>query len=301
MFRIAQISDTHLSADKPFFVENFERTIEAVADAAVDLVVNTGDISLDGAGAEAELAAAAELHRQIAVPLRTLPGNHDIGDNADVPAPPGHADHAVTAERRQRYLRQFGADWWCLDVPGWRLVGCNSLLFGSGLPEELEQAVFLRNATEGAGSRRLALFGHKPVCDRALDESEIGGRFLNPDARAALLDCLAAPVAVMACGHVHQFRDAMVGGTRHVWAPSTGFVLPDFIQPRYGVKRVGWVEHRFHPDGQYACALMDVADASLLQITDFPGAYGAFWDERGGRRSPALVLPAAHDSAQSSL
>lgn len=296
MFRIAQISDTHLSADKPFFVDNFERTVEAIADAAVDLVVNTGDVTLDGAHGEADLLAAAELHRQIALPVRAVPGNHDVGDNRDVPAYPGHPDHHIDAGRRQRYVRHFGPDWWCLDVPGWRLVGCNAPLFGSDLDAEWEQANFLRHATESAGARRIALFGHKPLCDRDPAETVIGGRFLNPESRTSLLACLAQPPAVIACGHVHQFRDAMVGGTRHVWAPSTAYVLPDFIQPRYGVKRVGWVEHRFHSDGQYDCVLMDVADATLFAITDFPEAYGAFWQD--GPVQP-LPLPIAHDSAQS--
>ncbi len=306
MFRIAQISDTHLSADKPFFVDNFERTIEAIADAAVDLVVNSGDISLDGAGHDADLLAAAELHRQIDLPVRTVPGNHDIGDNRDVPAYPGHEnashentghknrgheDHRVDAARRQRYVRHFGPDWWCLDVPGWRLLGSNALLFGSELDAEWEQANFLRHATESAGARRLALFLHKPVCDRHPGETAIGGRFLNPDSRASLLACMAQPAAVIACGHVHQFRDVVIEGTRHVWAPSTAYVLPDFIQPRYGVKRVGWVEHRFHPDGRYDCAMMDVTDAALFEITDFPDAYGPFWDNAGLRQAMALAVP----------
>ena len=34
---------------------------------------------------------------------------------------------------------------------------------------------------------RIALFIHKPLCDRALDETVIGGRFLNPASRARLL------------------------------------------------------------------------------------------------------------------
>ena len=48
-FRIAQISDTHLSDAKPFFVDNFIRIGEALRESRPDLVVNSGDISLDGA------------------------------------------------------------------------------------------------------------------------------------------------------------------------------------------------------------------------------------------------------------
>ena len=61
-FRIAQISDTHLSDRKPFFVDNFVRIAEVIRDSKPDLVLNSGDISLDGAGHEADLATAKQLH-----------------------------------------------------------------------------------------------------------------------------------------------------------------------------------------------------------------------------------------------
>ena len=51
-FRIAQIYDTHLSADKPFFVGNFERIGEALRAVRPDLVLNSGDISLSGKSKE---------------------------------------------------------------------------------------------------------------------------------------------------------------------------------------------------------------------------------------------------------
>ena len=35
---------------------------------------------------------------------------------------------------------------------------------------------------------------------------------------------------------------------RHIWAPSTGFTIPDRIQPAIGIKEVGLVEYRFQPD-----------------------------------------------------
>ena len=58
-YRVAQISDTHLSRDKPFFVANFERVAAALVAAAPDLVLNTGDVSLDGAIEEGDLAGSS--------------------------------------------------------------------------------------------------------------------------------------------------------------------------------------------------------------------------------------------------
>ena len=115
-FRIAQISDTHLSADKPFFVGNFERIGEALRASRPDLVLNSGDISLSGKSKESDLSAARALHEAIGLPVRFLPGNHDLGDSQDLAA---HGAAVISDERRSRYLAHFGADFWTLDVPGW--------------------------------------------------------------------------------------------------------------------------------------------------------------------------------------
>ena len=49
-------------------------------------------------------------------------------------------------------------------------------------------------------------------------------------------------------GHVHQRRDFTYGHTRHVWAPSAGFIIPDRMQEVIGMKETGLVEYRFQPD-----------------------------------------------------
>jgi 3',5'-cyclic-AMP phosphodiesterase len=136
VFRIAQISDTHLSAEKPFFVANFTRVAEALAGERPDLVVNSGDISLDGADRDNDLEAARRLHDELGHAVRFIPGNHDLGDNEEC-----HNVHggAISAERRARYLNHFGSDWWRMDVPGWRIIGVNAQLFGSYLPAAAEQ------------------------------------------------------------------------------------------------------------------------------------------------------------------
>src|SRR5262245_43593147 len=100
-FRIAQISDTHLSGEKPFFVDNFVRIGEAIKRSTPDLLLNSGDISLDGAGDERDLAAARLLHDELGLPTRFLPGNHDLGDCQDSL---GHSEALIDAARRDRYV-----------------------------------------------------------------------------------------------------------------------------------------------------------------------------------------------------
>lgn len=279
-FRIAQISDTHLSDHKPFFVDNFRRIAEVIRRSAPDLVLNSGDISLDGATsnaarAESDLAAARRLHDGIGLPLRFLPGNHDLGDSQDAPAyGGGHEESHIDAARRARYLRHFGEDWWWFDVPGWRVLGIDAQLLGSDLAEAKAQDDAIDRATTGLDGRRLALFVHKPLFDQASDEDTIGGRFLNPAPRQGLLARLVhTPPALIASGHVHQYRDTTLAGTRHVWCPSTGFVLPERIQPTYGLKQVGYVEHMLGEDGSHQSRLVRVPGVPDLDVTDFPKAY----------------------------
>lgn len=271
-FRIAQISDTHLSGQKPFFVDNFVRIAEALRADRPDMVVNSGDISLDGSSSEDDLAAARALHDGLGLPVRFLPGNHDIGDSQDSPS---HGEGTIDESRRARYLRHFGPDWWLFDVPGWRVLGIDAQLLGSDLVEAGHQDAVIAGAAATVGPRRLALFLHKPMFDRSADETEITGRFINPEPRRALLRLLGRITpALVACGHVHQYRETWSAGSRHVWGTSTAFVIPDARQPRYGIKEVGYVEHRLEADGTHVSRLVHVPGAPTLNIADFPAAYG---------------------------
>jgi 3',5'-cyclic AMP phosphodiesterase CpdA len=271
-FRIAQISDTHLSAEKPFFVGNFERIDEALRAIRLDLVLNSGDISLSGESKESDLSAARALHEAIGLPVRFLPGNHDLGDSQDLAA---HGAAVITDERRARYLAHFGADFWTLDVPGWRLLAINAQLLGSDLAAAADQEDAIVEATASLGARKLALFLHMPLFDKAADEPAMTGRFVDPAPRRALLARLRiAPPALIASGHVHQYRESWSDGAHHVWAPSTGYVIPDRRQPLYGLKQVGYVEHRLEPDGRHESRLVQVPGMPTLNIADFPEAYG---------------------------
>ncbi len=67
--------------------------------------------------------------------------------------------------------------------------------------------------------------------------------------RKRLLEMLAAvDLRLVASGHVHQRRDFTYSRIRHIWAPSTGFIIPDSLQEVIGTKEVGLVEYRFQPD-----------------------------------------------------
>ena len=60
-----------------------------------------------------------------------------------------------------------------------------------------------------------------------------------------------------------------------MWCPSTGFIIPDARQPRYGEKEVGYIEHRFEPDGAHTSRFVRVPGLRRLDVTDFADAYKA--------------------------
>ena len=266
---IAQISDTHLSDDRPYFNANFERLAETLRAAKPDLVINTGDATLDGCDREADLSRAKAMHEALGLPWRIIPGNHDTGDSRNV-----GSKQPIDEVRRARYLKVFGSDRWSQDVAGWRLVGINAQLLDAGLAAEAEQADFLRNTLGNAKGRAVALFLHKPLFEHEAEEPEVGSWFLSHKARKSLLGLIAgADVRLIASGHLHLFRET-TPSMRHVWAPSTSFILPEYFEPDWGNKIVGYVEHRLHEDGRSESRLVEPAEMVRNNMEDFPGAYG---------------------------
>jgi 3',5'-cyclic AMP phosphodiesterase CpdA len=68
--RIVQISDTHLSQDKPLFSDNWAQLAAWIADQHPDLVIHTGDVTVDGAGVEFGLNHSAQLMDELKIRWR---------------------------------------------------------------------------------------------------------------------------------------------------------------------------------------------------------------------------------------
>lgn len=291
--RVFQVSDTHLSGERPYFRANWEAFAQAVDEARPDLVINTGDIALDGPGRVDDLAVARTLHDSLCVPHLSIPGNHDVGDN---PAAGYAPKQPVSREQLATFRRIFGDDWWSVDAGAWRFVGLNAQLFGSGLSDEEEQWAFLEEALADAERQPVAVWIHKPLFNADPAESgETAYRYVVPAARDRLLALFAtARVMLVASGHTHQHRRTRVAGIDYVWCPSTGFVLKSAaLQPAIGTKEVGFVDYGFAPDG-VTIAIRRVPAMIDHDIADFPNAYG----DHGWPPKPALEAKAgAGDSA----
>jgi 3',5'-cyclic AMP phosphodiesterase CpdA len=249
-FRLTQVSDTHLSRRFQELTDNFDRVRDYIDANRPDLVVNSGDLAFDGPTGHDDLAFARSLHDALPVPCRFLPGNHDIGDNPTAvgPAP----SQPVTEPTLQAYRAAFGEDRWRFDAAGWCIIGLNSLVMNTGLACEAEQFDWLASQLAGAGGKPVALFLHKPLYLSAPDNPELAEtsiRYVPIPARQRLIEMLGTvDWRLVASGHVHQRRDFTFGHVRHIWAPSTGFCVPDNRQETIGIKQLGLVEYRFQPD-----------------------------------------------------
>jgi 3',5'-cyclic AMP phosphodiesterase CpdA len=250
-FRLTQISDPHLSRRLPKLTENFHRVSEHIDTTRPDLVINSGDLAYDGPTNHDDLEFAKSLHDALPIEYRIIPGNHDIGDN---PTSVGsRPSQLVTEASRQVFLSIFGEDRWRFEAAGWCFIGLNSLLMNAGLAREAEQFDWLATQLSAVGGKPVALFLHKPLYLNAPDDPELAAnavRYIPQPARTRLLEMFGAvDLRLVASGHVHQRRDFTRRHVRHVWAPSSGFIIPDPPQPVIGIKEVGLVEYRFQPDG----------------------------------------------------
>lgn len=239
-FTLVQLTDTHLSASRPFFQFNFEMVVEAMAGIAPDHIVITGDLALNGPDDIADVAFAARQFDRLGAPWSAVPGNHDLGL---VPFD-GGLHQPVTEARHAAYLGAIGADRFVQDIGDWRLIGINSQLLGSGLPAEAEQHDWLA-MTLAETDRPVALFQHYPLfLDDPADATRSHAVVL-PDARAALLALLDATpsVKLFASGHLHEDRRVERNGVVYQWAPATSFVTTE--GGHGGTACVGFLVHRF--------------------------------------------------------
>jgi len=231
--RIALIADTHLSARSPECVANWHAARRAISCLSPEFTVNLGDITLDGQTHPEELEFAVQLVRQWSTPMLCVPGNHDVGD-ASGEAP---LDSSLLAA----YVALFGPDHWARRAGKWLLLGVNAQLMGSGAAQEQAQWRWIEEQVECAGPQvQTALFVHRPVLRPMQSEASRKGRYVTNAACNRLLQGpLRSSLRMVVSGHTHQYLDVIEDGVRHVWMPSSGFILPDHMQLRIGEKLVG--------------------------------------------------------------
>lgn len=268
--RVVVVSDSHFSLRAPEAEQNWDAVVRHVGTLEPDLVIHAGDVSVDGAHRPDELCLAREQLDRLPVDWLAVPGNHDVGDNPGETA----SDDDVTRDRLARWTEALGADHWSVDLGGWRVLGLNAQLFGSGGPDEDDQWDFLEDALGVA--RRTVLITHKPMT--ASDEELATAptyRFVPSPARSRLTAlCRDGGVEAVVSGHVHQRRQLEAAGLIHLWAPTTWAVLPDDLQPVIGTKRCGILELGLPSVGAAESAWVEPGGMAQLTLgKDIPSPY----------------------------
>ena len=241
-YTVVQVSDTHLSRTHGYFYDNWLAFLAEMETLAPDLVLHSGDLSFNAPDAPEDLDFAKSQMDRLRCEWLALPGNHDIGEPGEHP----RLGQSVNAERLGHWARCFGADRFCRDLGEWRLIGINSELLGSGLPEENAQDAFLEQTLASAGARPIGLFLHKPLFVADPAQSDLRGSCLLPEPRARLLQYLAdARVQFVASGHLHGYHRSRLSEIEIVWCPTTAFVDPGMTWPVEVSNRVGYLQWRF--------------------------------------------------------
>jgi 3',5'-cyclic AMP phosphodiesterase CpdA len=167
--------------------------------------------------------------------MHVLPGNHDVGDND--PGTGKAVDQPITDQRLAVFRGAIGQDYWSVDAGKWRLVGLNAQLLGSGLAAETQQWDWLFDVAGGSAAKPTVMLLHKPLCRDDMKEAAPSDNYVTPPARQRLQQAMAMmDLRAVLSGHRHQYLDQVVDGLRHIWVPSTAFILPDRMQERIGEK-----------------------------------------------------------------
>lgn len=268
MLVIAQVSDLHLDAGRPYAWRHLERAggVLRGLDRAVDLLVVTGDLTDDGFKKQGDLAvakAAVEAAFEgCADEVWLLPGNHDVGDFVGV------GENGVSSERVSAWRETVGPDRVAKEWGGWLLLGIDTLLVGSGLPEEAEQLAWVRERITGWAGH-VGVFSHAPLVMEAWREpaGPATGYWLPGEAgRLALVDALGDGVAFVASGHVHRCR--LDEGWR--WCPPLmgTQVRAAYFRDEAESYRTGMLLHELHADGRSSVELLEMAmETRVFEVT----------------------------------
>lgn len=235
--RIAIVTDSHLSPEAEAFNRNWAAVSAFVGASRADLTVHLGDVTVDGLGDPAQFAHVRTISASWPTPMRYVPGNHDIGDNP--PGPEVAAQQPLDRGRLADFRGAFGPDYWALDAEGWRVIGLNAELLGSGGLEEAEQWAWISGVASQSRDIRVIVLLHKPMFQQSPADETPHQRVIPIAPRLRLFELLAPSLRAVVSGHTHQYLDRVVDGVRHIWVPSTAFYLPDEIQERIGEKITG--------------------------------------------------------------
>lgn len=235
--RIALVSDLHLSARSPECVAHWHAARRAVQRIGVDLTVHLGEVTPGGPFCSDEVRVAAQLVGQWPTDMRCLVGNR-CGSSGAFKA--GSPDHWLRAWLRA-CRPSLDTDHWLVKADGWRLLGVDAQILGTGSEKEDSLWRLMDAETRASDApAHTAVFLRWPnacgsVARCGTNKCEAAGR-----AYARLLNGpLKASLKVVVSGHMPPFIDIGATGVRHFLLPPSVRTPADPLQCRMGEKLVG--------------------------------------------------------------
>ncbi len=246
--RLVQLSDPHFGGEDALATDG---AIGLAAELAPDLVVVTGDLTLNGRIREFQ-AAAAWLDR-LPRPLMVTPGNHDTP----------YLNLPLRALRPfDRYERFIGPTQSSYEGPGLKAFAFNTARGAQPRPDWSKGAVNLKamrtaadQLAEAGGALRI-LACHHPLVEAT--DAPVSGGVRRGRAAAAIL--AEGAVDLVLTGHVHNpFAAAMPFGDQKTYAVGAstlsrrlrgappGFNLIETDERQFTVTALGWSEGGYRP------------------------------------------------------
>lgn len=213
-FFFIQISDPQLGFREEGCAEGcrlLEATVKAINSLRPAFVIVTGDM-VDRAGDARQMAAYRQLIGRVPeeIPVFHLPGNHDVGSNADA--------------GKRAYLEAYGYDRFAFRYGNAAFIGIDSCPIKNGWAEaEAEQYAWLcERLEEMAECRMKFLFLHCPIVLRERHEAENYSNFPEPMRERYLALLKKHAVDAVFAGHLHNTSCADVEGIRMITCGPSG-------------------------------------------------------------------------------
>lgn len=241
--RIALFSDTHISGEdsdqQALFRRRLAGVVQAINEEKVDFALCGGDL-MENAHAQ-EARAALELLRPFQVPVRFVPGNHDVGNK---PLP--NDSHETKDEWLDGWEANVGPCFFMEQLARVRVIGLTGSLFGSRLSRSDDQWNFLEGEAARPTTLPTLLLVHYPLFLERVDEPGDYWNISSPDRERLLGLCSKAGVKVVLSGHTHRPIVHQLGDIHFVVSPPVSFNLTG--APR----QLGWTLVSVYADGKVA-------------------------------------------------
>lgn len=240
-FSVIQISDIHFGRDDPRSFGRFAAIRRRINEINPQLTVMAGDLCndpFDEHGLEELRRAKAQLDR-IEGSVAAVPGNHDVGDQLGGKRP-------TSAENLERWNRVFDNDHFCIEHGRWMLIGLDSQVLASELPQADEQWSWFDDQLERAAASdcHVAVFTHVPPF--VLEADDPYNWCWPAEPRQRILERLDRPqVRLVSAAHIHWRCYHERGNAKWLISPPVTEIVIDHPKFPTGGDVVGFLKFDF--------------------------------------------------------